>query len=226
MDAKATGPKKSVFVYVDGFNLYHQVLETRGDLKWLCIKTLVSKFMLPNDAFVKAKFFTAKIDPKASAETEKQRRQKRYWDALAGSGVEVIPGRLEPRMRQCKAACGGTYFTMSEKMSDVSLALHIYRDFVKENPGIVCVITADLDVVPALRMIREENPRCDIRVFIPTFDDKVLFSRADDFKFVRLKRLEEEWVMKSQLSDPARDAGGVLIKRPDTWVKPISVQAS
>ena len=210
---------KQVSIYVDGFNLYHRILETRPELKWLCLRTLFSKHVFPNNPIKRIKYFTAQVDPSQDFVSQRQARQRAYWDAITGTGVEIIKGRLVHRPRKCKASCGQTYSTPSEKMSDVNLALHIYRDFDPADNDITCVVSADLDVVPALRMLREENPKCDIRAVIPTLEkDDFYWSRQADFGFVRMMSLDLEWLQKSKLPDKCKGkVDGKEISRPETW---------
>ena len=208
---------RGVSIYVDGFNVYHRLLEHDTAIKWLCFKTLFSKFLLPNNPIKRIKFFTAKVDPYADKPTPRQIRQKAYWDALQANGVEIILGRLEIRKRECKSVCRGTYFTPSEKMSDVKLALHVLRDFDANLRDITCVMSADLDIVPALHMIREEDAKCAIRIVIPTIDKDLYWSRSKDFGFARMMFLEREWLLKSQLPNPCPLLDGGHVSRPDTW---------
>lgn len=215
--------RRRVFFYVDGFNLYHRRLEKNPQFKWLCLKTL-AQCHFPDDEIVAVKFFTAKVDSQQDAPSQKQLRQTAYWDVLRHTGVQVIEGLLEPRERECRAVvCNKRekFWTRSEKMSDVNLALHIYRDFLTEHPDVIAVLTGDLDVIPALRMVRETKKRVYINVILPTDDDGLLFSRLPEhYQVARTSRLSEVFLKKSLLAERI-NVGSASVEDwrgcPDTW---------
>lgn len=209
---------RKVFVYVDGFNLYHRALEKHPKLKWLCLRTLISTHLFPKDDISRIKYFTAPVDPESPTLTAKRLRQIAYWDALKSTGVTIVEGRLVPRWYDCRADCKKQYRKMAEKMSDVSLALHVYRDFVEHRPQVVIVLSADLDLLPALKMIREcGHPQPMLQVLLPTDDNDTYFSRYEDYKVTaRLLKMQHHWLVSSQLPDQINTAGPVL-QRPDMW---------
>lgn len=220
----AAKKKRRVFVYVDGFNLYHRCLEHKHPHKWLCLRKLAMVHLFPGDEIVSIKYFTAKVDP-GSEGSQKQKRQMVYWNALRSQGVEIIEGLMEKRERICKAQhiCdkGGSYSQYTEKMSDVNLALHVYRDFIDEIPDIICVLSADLDVLPALKMIRETgkkiNRKVMIKVILPSQDEGLYYSRIQDFKQVAITtQLSETFIKNSRLDDVIQFADGE-IKCPELW---------
>ncbi|HVU36684.1 MAG TPA: NYN domain-containing protein [Opitutaceae bacterium] len=222
-------PPRRVFVYVDGFNLYHRRLENDPPSKWLCLRKLASEFLFEHDNVEVIKFFTARVDPFAdpTKPTPKQQRQATYWKALESRGVEIIKGELAPRQRRCKAgACGRflTFETMSEKMSDVNLALHVYRDYIEKQPDVICVISADIDVLPALKMIREragngDFPRVLIYIFLPIQDNDLLQSRKPEHCRIAITRqLSNLHVSKSRLPDIVQLPDGTSVQCPDVWL--------
>jgi hypothetical protein len=215
---------RKVYFYVDGFNLYHRALEDRPHLKWLCLRTLVSKNFFPRDEISSVKYFTAPVDPPCPGSkpviTPKRVRQLAYWDALRSTGVTIVEGRLVPRWYDCRADCGKQYRKMAEKMSDVSLALHMYRDFIVHRPQVMIVLSADLDLLPALKMIREEGgPQPLLQVLLPTDDDDTYFSRQKDYTpaRARLIRMDQQWLVSSQFK-PSFACGTVQIAKPAEWV--------
>lgn len=218
--------KRRVFFYVDGFNLYYRRLELNPSLKWLCLRTLASVCIFPTDEVVKIKYFTAKVDPRFPG-SAKQIRQTTYWDALRNNGVEIIEGVLEPRDRQCKSLqCDlaynkkpeSKYSTMAEKMTDVNLALHVYRDFIEQKPDIVCVLSADLDILPVLKMIRDKKEKVMLQVILPTQDEGLFYSRLLFYEQVAiLKKLSDTHLKKSQFPEQVQISAGVFRNRPTAW---------
>lgn len=217
---------RRVYFYVDGFNLYHRRLEPQPHLKWLSLRTLAQEHLFKGSEVAVVKFFTAQVDSHIPAErpTPKQIRQMTYWRALKSTEVEIVTGLLERRERQCKSdACGlyARYRYTSEKMSDVNLALHIYRDYVENLPDVVCVVSGDCDVLPALRMVREHAHRINRTVMIviclPSPDDGLLFTRLPrHYQLARTVKLGESQLRMSQFPDQLALSDGPCL-RPDTW---------
>jgi hypothetical protein len=218
---------RKVYLYVDGYNLYHRRLENNPKLKWLCLRTLASQFLFPKDEISSIKYFTAQIDPNHGT-SPKRARQATYWDALRSTGVEIIEGLMEKRERMCKSAhCDmaiqghplARYDGMTEKMSDVNMALHIYRDFIEKAPDIICVLSADLDVLPALKMIRETKKKVMIQVLLPTQDeDGLLFTRLQKhYQMAITKQLSQSFLEKSLFPPKVEVAGNPPIECPANW---------
>lgn len=215
-------PPRRVFAYIDGFNLYHRRLKSAPELKWLCLRTLLQR-LFPRDQIARVKFFTAKVDP-ASTDSPKQQRQRLYWEALVATGVEVIEGRFEVRDRQCGAqhcSLKASYRQMSEKMTDVNLALHIYRDFMEHQPDIICVISGDSDILPALRMVREAKlAKVMLVVCLPSEGDDLRFARLPHhYQIARTSRIGENILQHSQLPEKIEVSPGIWRHRPPSWRK-------
>lgn len=213
--------KRRVFFYVDGFNLYHRRLQNNPRLKWLCLRTLAAKFLFPSDEVTKIKFFTAKVDPKPTSSL-KQTRQLCYWKALKSTRVEVIEGLMEAKERECKVTyCdkkGATFQAMTEKMSDVNLALHVYRDFIQDPPDVICILSGDLDVIPALRMVRETKAKILLKIVLPNLDEKLMYSRHEILNGVAItSQLSEDHITRSRLPDKIEISPGVFCECPDSW---------
>jgi hypothetical protein len=68
-----------VIVYIDGFNLYYRALR-KPEHKWLNVQTL-AEALFPDDAVVRIKYFTAKIQP-SRIDPRKHVRQQIYFRAL------------------------------------------------------------------------------------------------------------------------------------------------
>lgn len=222
---QTSNPKRRAFFYVDGFNLYHRKLRANPKLKWLDLRKLVEKFVLPNDNVEIAKYFTALVDPQSS-NSPKQLRQRAYWEALKTRNVEIIEGRFEERQRQCKSvlcAKPDIYRDMTEKMTDVNLGIHIVRDYLRLSPDIICVLSADTDVLPALRMVRQEatadHRKLPIVVLLPSSDPNQYYSRVENFGGIaRIIQVNDEWVEKSFLPESFEHPPGVCHSRPGAWL--------
>lgn len=151
------------FVYIDGYNLYCSSLKKINNSKWLDLKKMslsVLKRLYScklNDDF-NIKYFTS-LDLKS----EKKKRQELYLEVLENQEINVIKGQL--REREQVIYEGNRKFTgkkIEEKMTDVSIALHMYKDAIENNNYIILLISGDMDMAPALEMIKELNK--DIKI--------------------------------------------------------------
>lgn len=226
MLAQIVTPNRRVFFYVDGFNFYYRRLQKFPGLKWLSIRTLADRLCVQVGRVEQIKFFTAKVDPDADPlrPTPKQLRQTAYWTALRHTGVEIIEGLLETPIRRCRdTTCDKLIRFPSEKMSDVNLALHVYRDYLEGQPDVIFVISGDCDIIPALKMVREKSSQAGAKkvmriVCLPTDQDDLLFSRLPlHYQVARTIKLGSSDVRLSQFDDRIEISPGVVIERPDTW---------
>jgi len=219
MAAPSPHTPRTVYAYVDGFNLYHRLLENHPRRKWLNLRALIqSRF--PNDTIARVRFFTAPVDDRHPA-SEKRMRQETYWRVLRDSGVDIEPGRIEGRERKCKADSCGKYLSFvhpTEKMSDVSLALRIVTDAIDAPPGIVCVVSADLDVLPALKMLKERGIKSRRCLFLPGGDPAHYYSRLENFGGIAsLHQILGTDVEHFQFSDPVVLRSGHVLNKPASW---------
>ena len=149
------------FVYVDGFNLYYGALKGTPH-KWLDIKALVGKLLIPGHEIVKIKYFTARVsgtpgNPNCAA------RQDAYIRALVATcGVEVYYGHFSTHTKKCRRADGKGFievFQTDEKGSDVNLATHLVSDAHKRSFDAAIVVTNDSDLCEPVRIVAQEMRR-------------------------------------------------------------------
>lgn len=88
------------FVYVDGFNLYYGALKNT-EHKWLNIKALCERLLLPSNRIERIKYFSARVSDKISEGASA--RQQQYIHALSTlPEVEIIWGNFitRPKIRK------------------------------------------------------------------------------------------------------------------------------
>ena len=79
--------KYRVIVYVDGFNLYYGLKDSRlRRYYWLDIQKLAENLLLPNQRLVAVRYFTSRIRT-TPANASKRKRQSTYLEAL-----QTVPG--------------------------------------------------------------------------------------------------------------------------------------
>jgi 6-hydroxy-3-succinoylpyridine 3-monooxygenase len=167
-------------VYIDGYNLYYGCLKNSSH-KWLDVHALVKRILANvsyelNGELIRyrfqtpaIKYFTADV-LKAFAKSEDSIAcQAHYHTALAshlGTELQIIKGYFDarparaPKWEEGKAAreCEKIeVWKVEEKQSDVTLALHAYRDVARGEIDQVVFVTNDTDLEPAMKMIRQDS---------------------------------------------------------------------
>ena len=157
---------KKTIAYVDGFNLYHGLLDRHNissmpcsdrsfrKYLWLNLPSFMRSFLSNEYQLEKLYYFTAPIRGDADA----QIRLQAYWKALDSlCCVEIQKGK---HIRD-----GNQYI---EKQTDIKMALQMYEDalFVKDLQAII-LLCADSDQIPTLKRIESVNKGIEIHLVFP-----------------------------------------------------------
>jgi hypothetical protein len=93
MSMNVAKPSPQVFnAYVDGFNLYKGVLESRPELKWLDVLEYC-KSQMPDYTLGAVYYFTAPVK-RRFAEDSAPERQEKYLRVLKHLGIDVVRGKF------------------------------------------------------------------------------------------------------------------------------------
>ena len=161
-----------VKAFIDGYNLYHGVDEmirmgpgpARHHLKWVNLWNLVRAFTAPSrEDLLKVYYFSAYATWKPDACI----RHRAYVKALESAGVTVILGKFNEKDCQCRN-CGARWISHEEKATDVNIALRLLDEAVSGNFDRAIVLTADADLKPAVRLVRDKNPALLITALLPS----------------------------------------------------------
>jgi uncharacterized LabA/DUF88 family protein len=164
----------AVAAYVDGFNLYFGMRERYGRrYMWLDVVELARQ-LRPGDQVQVVRHFTAIV----KGEPPAAERQTKYLDALAarnGPVVDVHVGRFKDRtIRPCgrcrqryQCGCPREYRSYEEKETDVALGVAMVEDAALGVGDTTLLISADSDLVPAIRSIRRVDPHRKVYVAMP-----------------------------------------------------------
>lgn len=206
------GPSARVIAYIDGYNVYYGLV-SKGWRRylWLDYDSLVRRLLRPDEALEAVKLFTAlgrKQSPAADA------RQATYLDALRAHGrVDVmVRGSFKNRPWVCQT-CGAKRSRPHEKMTDVALAVEMMRDAYTDRFDSAWVMSADADLVPVVRAVRETFPNKRVCVVPPRGrrSDELIAS-AD-----AVIDVQRRWLNQSQLPDMVVDDAGRELRRPPEW---------
>jgi uncharacterized LabA/DUF88 family protein len=199
-----------VIGYVDGFNLYFG-LKSKGWRRyyWLNIQLLVQNLLKLNQRLVLTKYFTARI----ISPQDKQRRQSTYIEALETlSDFQIVPGKYQLNPRQCPI-CGFQDKVPNEKMTDVNIAVEILKDAYQNNFDVALLISADSDLVPPIKAVRELFPNKRMVVASPPARYSVDLAKSASKSFFISRRK----IAKSLLPEEITKEDGYILRRPPSW---------
>jgi uncharacterized LabA/DUF88 family protein len=109
--------------------------------------------------------------------------------------------------------CHRPYATFEEKLTDVNLAVHLFRGAVLDEYDKALIISGDTDSIPAIRMVRELFPNKAVGVGLPIERRSEELKLECNFHF----RMKEHHLARSQLPDEMPDPLRGNIRRPPSW---------
>lgn len=201
--------KRAAF-YIDGFNLYHSVLNL-GDpkLKWLSLASLC-QMLIPrrDEAISSITYFTATATHRGAGSIV---RHRAYVSAVASEGVECVLGRFKDRYQKCRQ-CGHQWNHPEEKETDVNIAIRMVADGFLDKYDVCYLVSADTDLVPALTLIRNELPKKEIVAVSPPGRPHGQHIKTLAHRSLKLNRHQIE---RSRLPDTITWKGRTITCPPD-----------
>jgi uncharacterized LabA/DUF88 family protein len=170
---------KMVFVYIDGFNLYHGVSKfSNQSLKWVSIPSLIRAiYNQDKNKNYKIKFFTSRPEHIKYQGDDKLSRHDNYVALQTELGVQIINGNFARRNIKCKKCdnhglvcpkCNESkIYGHDEKQTDVNLAINILSDSFVHKPKEIIICSADTDFVPVINCLSIHKLVSTIRIAIP-----------------------------------------------------------
>lgn len=176
-------------VYIDGQNFMYSVAENLKNAGLVSDKQEVSSIDIPyllktvlhvdtlNDTTIRY-YGVSKIKQQKDFGEYMLEKSVKFADnlrklknCLAKYEVEYIPcGRLRAReLEKCKQ-CGFRDYKFIEKGVDVGLAVDIVRDVLKQNVEHVILVSSDTDLVPAVRVVKDEG----VKITYISFDKMII----------------------------------------------------
>jgi uncharacterized LabA/DUF88 family protein len=209
-------PAYRTIVYVDGFNFYYG--QVRGTpWKWVDPVSLFLKVLGPQNALVKIKHFTARVQP-SPGDPQVNARQDAYLRALEAycPKVELIYGHfLRHRVSMENAnppPPAVEVWKNEEKGSDVNLALHVINDAWRNEYDCAVIVSNDSDVAEALRLVKSQHRKLIGLVTPGAPTRKTSYQLRQHADFVKPIRT---WMLRdSQLPNPIP---GTSIHKPASW---------
>jgi len=197
-------------VYVDGFNLYYQLLRKEADAKWLDLLAL-SRKLFPDDKITVVRYFTARI--KALDDKRAPQRQQAYLRALGTlEPVSVHFGYFQLQHPTTGLAKSALVRRFREKASDVNLASHLLLDAFRNRFEKAAVVTNDGDLAEPIRIVQHELG-LPVTLVHPTERPNRILSRVKPSEMLRLSLSS---VRKCQFPKVLTDDDGKF-RCPESW---------
>jgi hypothetical protein len=167
---------KRVIAYIDGFNLYYGLCDSRyRRFLWLNLGGMVQSLLRPDQQLVCTKYFTARIStakptdsPKYIAErTARKTRQDTFLSALRTvPNLKIYEGHYREEQIVC-SKCGATWMDAEEKMTDVRIATEMIVDTFANRFDVALLVSGDSDLVPPIEAIKSSHPHKRINIAFP-----------------------------------------------------------
>lgn len=202
-----------VITYVDGFNLYFGLKDSRfKKYYWLDLPALSAALLKPGQQLVATHYFTARIRTNGRNAAD-AKRQTNYIDALAAQdNLTVHEGHYLEKTQRCNG-CGATWKAYEEKMTDVNIAAQMLADAYEDRFDTAFIISGDSDLTTPIQQVRKRFPdKRLIVVFPPNRQSAQLKKAANGFLSIG-----EDKLRQNQLSDPVITASGFALHRPAHW---------
>lgn len=203
--------KERLIAYVDGFNLYHGLHDTAGTRwLWLDLIGLVER-LRPRSQLLQVNYFTAPVlnQPQAAS------RQQEYQDALHalhGNRITIIQGRYQTKTKRC-LKCGAMWREHEEKETDVNIGVTLVADAASDALDAALLISADSDLVPAVRAAQRLRPELFVAAFPPKrYSVELKHLMPASF------HISENKIRASQLPDTVTGTARIY-HRPEKWAQ-------
>jgi uncharacterized LabA/DUF88 family protein len=171
---------RKTFVYIDGYNLYYGRLRGTG-FKWLDVVKLFQDILKAQDPAAcveRVSFFTApalaRFATNGQRSIEAQQQYHRAMEAQHPDLFKLVMGKHFASTRHAALHIQGepydktrktSVWELEEKLTDVNLALAMYREAPLCDQVVLC--TNDSDQTPTLEALRADFPTLTIGVVAP-----------------------------------------------------------
>ncbi|MBN1106317.1 MAG: NYN domain-containing protein [Deltaproteobacteria bacterium] len=202
--------------FIDGFNIYHSLnvydpgtksLKYRKYL-WLDYSGLAQRFVRKTDTLAGIYYFSAY----ATWKPHSMKRHRALVDALKSRGVNVVMGKFKEKDMHCKV-CNASFKVREEKMTDVNIAIYLFREALADSFDTGVILSNDTDLVPAIGAVKSVFPNKKIGVLFPLGRWAAELKQACHF----WRKIEIVDIVRSQLPDQVQLPNGIVLTRPPEW---------
>lgn len=201
---------KRVITYIDGYNLYFGLKAKNWKrFYWINLQLLAQNLLKPDQELITTKYFTSIV----SYPIDKAKRQMTFIEAPETlSNFKLFYGKFHRNPRFCHK-CKFKNIIPSEKMTDVNIAVEMLTDAYQDNFDVALLISADSDLSPAIRAIKELFPEKRLVVAFPPERYSVELTKHAH-AYINIGRAK---IAKSIFPDRIQKADGFVLHRPVSW---------
>jgi len=125
----------------------------------------------------------------------------------------TILGKYKNRSIYC-SNCGDKIPRWEEKQTDVNIAIGLIDRCRSGNVDVICLVSGDNDLKPALKYIQEEFQNIRVLVFYPPHRNR---SELQQFAWDAKHLISYEEVFKNSLLEKIVESGTIRYTIPPTW---------
>jgi len=181
----------SVRFFVDGFNVYHGIRETRRqthqDCRWLDVASLcrsVLHLIDPSAVAAGIDYFSALAHHREVDRPGTVARHPSYLEALRATGVTPHLGVFKPKdVRYHSRSCDVVLRRHEEKETDVAIAAAIVEAAATRDCDVLAIVSGDTDLVPPQRAARRAHRNVGLYCLFPPYRGNRAFEAVFDGAF-------------------------------------------
>ncbi len=215
------GPVNRVIFLVDGFNLYHSLVQAQEDtdgpcVKWLDLHGLCSSYLHIVGRQADGRVVTEAIHYFSATPTHRtkgaQHRHALYMRCLQSSGIQVHLGRFKKKTAKCPL-CHRTSIRYEEKETDVAIAAQLFEICHANAANFVVIVTGDTDLAPAVRTCQRLFRDMSICFAFPYRRHNAELKQLSPGSF----NIGRGSYLRYQYPDPLRLSDGTEVAKPREW---------
>jgi uncharacterized LabA/DUF88 family protein len=206
---------------VDGFNLYHSLVEAQRDAgskttKWLDLKRLCSSYLalagqIAGERAELERIYYFSASPTHRSQ-DKINRHALYVRCLRATGIDVQLGRFKKKTVHCNW-CNRDFFTHEEKETDVAIATKLFEICHLDQADMTILMTGDTDLAPAVISCKQLFPSKPVLFAFPyKRTNTELVKIAPESFSIKLKSY-----LRSQFPDLLVLPDGTRLRKPSVW---------
>jgi len=209
---------RRVSFLVDGFNLYHSIVDIGRNnkglyVKWLNIDSLCKSFLplLGKDTRLEQIYYFSAYafhlkDPGVI------QRHKKYIECLEATGIIAELGRFKFKEIKCPY-CNKLIPRHEEKETDVSIGIKLCELLYNDKCDIIVLVTGDTDLAPAVRHTKKCLPHKAIIFAFPYGRKNSELEQIAPGSF----KISKKSYIRHQFADPLLLPDGRKISKPAEW---------
>ena len=202
--------KKRINIYIDGFNLYHSMLQrTHRNCRWLNLLELSKRLINPKTEKIQTVYYFSAL---TSWLPERAKKHLSYIHALRTVGVKDILGKFTIRERKCPL-CTKCFQSHEEKKTDINIAITLLTDGMANKFDTALILSGDSDLAPVITKLKTLCPNKKVGIMVPQNQSAMNLKQHADF----FKKIQDRDLKKSLLSEQVT-YNGKIITAPTGWL--------